>query len=125
MKNISKLKKGINFIETKVYSNEEDELIMKLFEGLHLAGYGRFTWSRICIRPGGNELESVSRSIIVGGVLVCPSDVVVANEDGVVVVRQERAEQVTKYTREILVKDKGARKDLYKKVGIPEDQTVK
>ena len=38
------------------------------------------------IRPGRNEIESVNRPISIGGVLVCPGDVVVADGDGVVVV---------------------------------------
>ena len=48
------------------------------------------------IRPGRNELESVNRPITVGGVLVRPGDVVVADGDGVVVVPRERAEDVAK-----------------------------
>jgi 4-hydroxy-4-methyl-2-oxoglutarate aldolase len=46
------------------------------------------------IRPGRNELESVNRPVTVGGVLVRPGDVVVADGDGVVVVPREQAEQV-------------------------------
>jgi regulator of RNase E activity RraA len=46
------------------------------------------------IRPGRNELESVNRPITIGGVLVRPGDVVMADGDGVVVVPRERAEEV-------------------------------
>ena len=46
------------------------------------------------IRPGRNELESVNRPVTVGGVLVRPGDVVVADGDGVVVVPRERADEV-------------------------------
>jgi len=48
------------------------------------------------IRPGRNELESVNRPVTIGGVLVRPGDVVVADGDGVVVVPRERAEEVAK-----------------------------
>jgi 4-hydroxy-4-methyl-2-oxoglutarate aldolase len=48
------------------------------------------------IRPGRNELESVNRPINLGGVLVRPGDVVVADGDGVVVVPRERAEEVAR-----------------------------
>jgi regulator of RNase E activity RraA len=77
------------------------------------------------IRPGRNELESVNRPVVIGGVLVCPGDIVVGDADGVVVVPREKAEQVAKYAREILNSDKGARKDLYRKIGLPQDKTVK
>jgi len=46
------------------------------------------------IRPGRNELESVNRPLTIGGVLVRPGDVVVADGDGVVVVPRERALEV-------------------------------
>lgn len=46
------------------------------------------------IRPGRNELESVNRPVNIGGVLVRPGDVVMADGDGVIVVPRERAEDV-------------------------------
>jgi regulator of RNase E activity RraA len=46
------------------------------------------------IRPGRNELESVNRPVTIGGALVRPGDVVVADGDGVVVVPRERALEV-------------------------------
>lgn len=46
------------------------------------------------IRPGRNELESVNRPVTVGGVLVRPGDVVMADGDGVVVVPREHAADV-------------------------------
>ncbi|MBA2604134.1 MAG: RraA family protein [Acidobacteria bacterium] len=48
------------------------------------------------VRPGRNELESVNRPVTVGGVLVRPGDVVVADGDGVIVVPRERADEVAK-----------------------------
>ena len=67
------------------------------------------------IRPGRNELESVNRPVTIGGVLVRPGDVVVADGDGVIVVPRERAEEVAKaalpfldnITRERYVKETG------------------
>lgn len=54
------------------------------------------------IRPGRNELESVNRPVTVGGVLVRPGDVVVADGDGVVVVPREHAEEVAKASMQFL-----------------------
>lgn len=77
------------------------------------------------IRPGRNEIESVNRPVSIGGVLVCPGDVVVADGDGVVVVPRAVAEQVAKYAAEILSKDKTGRRGLYESLGRPLDKTVK
>lgn len=76
------------------------------------------------IRPGRNELESVNKPVSVGGVLVYPGDVVVADGDGVIVVPRKHARQVAEYAREILIKDKKARRGLYEELGIPLDETV-
>ncbi|MFH5831201.1 RraA family protein [Halalkalibaculum sp. DA3122] len=76
------------------------------------------------IRPGRNEIESVNKPVVVGGVLVNPGDVVVADGDGVIVVPRKHARQVAEYAREILKGDKQARRNLYKKLGIPLDHTV-
>jgi regulator of RNase E activity RraA len=77
------------------------------------------------IRPGRNEVESVQRPVTIGGVLVRPGDVVVADGDGVVVVPREHAADVAGAARKILEGDKAGRRKLYEKLGIPLDQTVK
>jgi 4-hydroxy-4-methyl-2-oxoglutarate aldolase len=67
------------------------------------------------IRPGRNELESVNRPVTIGGVLVRPGDVVLADGDGVVVVPRERAAEVAEaalpfldnITRERYIKETG------------------
>jgi 4-hydroxy-4-methyl-2-oxoglutarate aldolase len=77
------------------------------------------------IRPGRNEIESINRPVSIGGVLVCPGDVVVGDGDGVVVVPRAVAEQVAKYANNILANDKAGRKGLYESLGRPLDKTVK
>jgi regulator of RNase E activity RraA len=76
------------------------------------------------IRPGRNEVESVNRPIVVGGVLVIPGDVVVADGDGVVVVPRAVAEDVAAYARGIMDNDKAARRGLYEKAGMEKDPSV-
>jgi regulator of RNase E activity RraA len=63
--------------------------------------------------------------VVIGGVLVCPGDVVVADGDGVVVVPRKVAKQVAEFAMAILDKDKAGRLNLYKSLGLPLDNTVK
>ena len=77
------------------------------------------------IRPGRNEIESVNKPVTVGGVLIRPGDVVVADGDGVVVVPREYAKPVAEFALEILKGDKAARRAMYKKLNMPMDATVK
>ncbi len=77
------------------------------------------------IRPGRNEIESVNKPVTVGGVLVRPGDVVVADGDGVIIVPREYAEAVAGYALEILNGDKAGRRSLYEKLNMPLDNTVK
>jgi len=104
-------------VVTDATSRDTDEIAIEKVP-LYLRKKGRG------IRPGRNELESVNRPVSIGGVLVCPGDVVVADADGVIVVPRSNAEQVAKYAREILDKDKDARTLLYQKAGLPADRTV-
>lgn len=103
---------------TDASSRDTDEVALEEFP-LYLRKKGRG------IRPGRNELESVNRPVSIGGVLVCPGDVVVADGDGVIVVPREVAVEVAQHAKAVLAKDKAGRKALYEKLGMPLDQTVK
>ena len=102
---------------TDASSRDTDEVALEEFP-LYLRKKGRG------IRPGRNELESVNRPVSIGGVLVCPGDVVVADGDGVVVVPRRIAPEVAQYAHEVLAKDKAGRRSLYEKLGMPLDKTV-
>ena len=77
------------------------------------------------IRPGRNLVESVNRPVVCGDVLVEPGDVIVADGDGVVVVPRAKAKLVAKYAHETMDKDKAGRRSLYKKLGLPLDDSVR
>ena len=77
------------------------------------------------IRPGRNEIESYNEPVSVGGVLIRPGDVVVADGDGVIVVPRAYAQMVAQYAREILTRDKQGRRALYERLNRPLDNTVK
>jgi regulator of RNase E activity RraA len=109
--------RGALGVVTDASSRDTDEVAIEEFP-LYLREKGRG------IRPGRNELESVNRPISIGGVLVCPGDVVVADGDGVIVVPREVAVAVAGFAQEVLAKDKAGRKGLYKQLGMPLDKTV-
>jgi len=76
------------------------------------------------IRPGRNRFESFNEPVTVGGVVVHPGDVLVADGDGVIVVPRAVAVTVADYARKTLDQDKAGRRSLYERMGRPLDQTV-
>jgi regulator of RNase E activity RraA len=105
-------------VVTSDTSRDTDEIITEKIP-LYLKKVGRG------IRPGRNEIESVNRPVVCGNVLVEPGDVIVADGEGVVAVPRTKAKEVAEYARLILEKDKKARRDIYKALGMPIDDSVK
>jgi 4-hydroxy-4-methyl-2-oxoglutarate aldolase len=77
------------------------------------------------INEGTIAVESYNTPVVVGGVLVMPGDVIVADVDGVAVVPREKAEVVAKIAREIRDGDNAVRRKLYQKGGLKPDSTLK
>jgi 4-hydroxy-4-methyl-2-oxoglutarate aldolase len=103
--------RGCVGVVTNGTARDTDEIITEKVP-LYLRRIGRG------IRPGRNELESVNRPVVCGGVLV-------ADGDGVVVVPRAKAEAVAKYARTIMDGDKEGRRELYKKLGLKPDPSIK
>ncbi|NIM90959.1 MAG: RraA family protein [Candidatus Aminicenantes bacterium] len=110
--------RGALGVVTDAHARDTDEIAIEQVP-LYFRGLGRG------MRPGRNMLESINRPVSIGGVLVCPGDVVVADGDGVVVVPRRVAESVAAQAKKILDMDKDARRSLYKKLGKRLDKTVK
>jgi 4-hydroxy-4-methyl-2-oxoglutarate aldolase len=110
--------RGAVGVVTDAHARDTDEIAIEQVP-LYFRGLGRG------MRPGRNMLESVNRPVSIGGVLVCPGDVVVVDGDGVVVVPRRVAESVAAQARAILDSDKKARRGLYEKLGKKLDKTVK
>jgi regulator of RNase E activity RraA len=110
--------RGAVGVVTSGGARDTDEIIKQKMP-LYLRRLGRG------IRPGRNEVESVNRPVMVGGVLVRPGDVIVADGDGVVVVPRERAEAVARVARRVHESDKAGRRDLYDRLGLPADASVR
>jgi len=110
--------RGCVGVVTSATARDTDEIITEKIP-LYFKHPGRV------IRPGRNEIESVNRPVVVGGVTVIPGDVVVADGDGVIVVPRARAADVARYARKILEGDKTARRGLYERLGLPPDDSVR
>ena len=76
------------------------------------------------INQGRMWVESYNEPIVVGGVLVMPGDIIVADNDGVAVVPRAKGEQVAEIARWIFEDDEVKRGKIYDNVGRPRDWTV-
>ncbi len=76
------------------------------------------------IIPGRIELVEVNTRIGCGGAQVRPGDIVGCDDDGVIVVPLEIAEEVAVHARAILLADMRGRRALYQRLGMPLDETV-
>lgn len=76
-------------------------------------------------RPGRIKAGAINIPVSVGGVLVRPGDVVVADGDGVVVVPREQADSVAEIAWDISKGDKEGRLKLYDKLEMKHDATLK
>jgi len=76
------------------------------------------------IIPGRTETDAVDVPVNVGGALVRPGDVVVADGDGVVVVPVEHAEAVAAAARREQADDQTSRRALYEELGLEPDFTL-
>jgi len=106
-------------------------------EGIVTDGYARDTaeialqktpvCARMCGRtiiPGRIEVVEVQTNIGCGGVQVRPGDIIGCDDDGLVVVPLEVAEEVARHARAVLISDMRERSRLYKRLGNEPDETV-
>jgi regulator of RNase E activity RraA len=112
------LSQGMRGIVTDGGCRDSDEVILE-----RIPVYERPTTRGI--DPGRIQIESYNNPVNVGGVLVMPGDIIVADIDGVVVVPRAKAEAVLAAAHRIQEIDKVERRDLYQKVQRPNDFTVK
>lgn len=85
-------------------------------------------WSRMVSQgmvQGRLQFDARDIPVNVGGVLVQPGDIVVADGDGVIVVPRASARDVAHYAHRELSSDKAARRSLYETLGMELDDTVK
>jgi len=73
---------------------------------------------------GRIQFESTQTPVAIGGVAIFPGDIIVADNDGVIVVPRAVAEQVAKQAHKMLSEDKGTRKKLFEQLGWKYNDTV-
>ncbi|MGB2937696.1 MAG: RraA family protein [Phycisphaerae bacterium] len=84
-------------------------------------------WSAYCSQnmvQGWIKYDSMNIPVSVGGVVVNPGDVVVADGDGVIVVPRAAALDVAKWAHEEHQRDKAGRRRHYEALGMKPDETV-
>lgn len=111
------INRGARGVVTNGGARDTDEIIKS-----QLPVYCAYTGRGI--RPGRLHYDTCNVPVNVGGVLVRPGDIIVADGDGVVCVPIEKAELVAAIAREIQDDDKASRRKHYEKAGLPLDFTV-
>lgn len=110
--------KGMAGVITNGCCRDTDELILQ-----RIPVYSKYQGGGT--RPGRIEAGAINRPVTVGGALVRPGDMVVADGDGVVVVPREHCDKAAEIAWDIASGDKKGRRGLYEKMGMTPDDTVK
>lgn len=110
--------RGMTGVVTNGNCRDTDELILQ-----KIPVYSRYQGGGT--RPGRIEAAAINTPVVVGGALVRPGDIIVADGDGVVVVPREQADEVARIAWDVAKGDKAGRLKLYEKTGKPVDATVK
>lgn len=76
------------------------------------------------IIPGRIEIIETQARIGMGGVQVCPGDIIGCDDDGIVVVPQAVAEEVARHARAVLLADMRKRAKHFAELGYPKDDSV-
>ena len=109
--------RGMSGVVTNGPCRDTDEIILE-----KIPVYSRYQGGGT--RPGRIEAGAINIPVSVGGVMVRPGDVVVADGDGVVVVPREHAEKVNEIAWDIAGGDKRGRRKLYDSLNMEYDATV-
>lgn len=84
-----------------------------------------FSTVRSYTHPDGRiRIKSNNEPVVCAGVYVCPGDVVIADDDGVIVVPQDIADEVAVRAYKIQQKDRIDRRRFYENLGREFDETV-
>jgi 4-hydroxy-4-methyl-2-oxoglutarate aldolase len=104
-------------VVTDGYCRDTDELILQRTP-IAARARGR------TIIPGRCTFTGVGEPVACGGALVRPGDIVGCDGDGCLVVPRELVHDVVVIAKGILIDDARKRRDLYRRVGLPPDETI-
>lgn len=111
------IQKGVRGYITNGGIRDTDEIILQKIP----------CWSRFVSKSmvqGRLQFDAKDIPIAVGGVLVSPGDIVVADGDGVIVVPRKLAFDVARYAHRELASDKKSRREKYENLGLALDDSV-
>jgi 4-hydroxy-4-methyl-2-oxoglutarate aldolase len=111
------IKRGVRGYVSNGSARDTDELILQ-----QVPFWCKFTSQKM--DQGRIQFDAKDIPVAVGGVVIYPGDVVVADGDGVIVVPRKIAREVAKYARRELEHDKVDRRKLYEELGMALDETV-
>jgi 4-hydroxy-4-methyl-2-oxoglutarate aldolase len=111
------VKRGVRGYVSNGSARDTDELILQ-----QVPFWCKFTSQKM--DQGRIQFDAKDVPVAVGGVVVYPGDVVMADGDGVIVVPRKIARGVAKYARRELEHDKVDRRKLYEELGMALDETV-
>lgn len=111
------VRKGLRGFVTNSSFRDTDEMILQ-----KVPAWLAFTSQKMV--QGRIQFDGMQVAVAVGGVTVCPGDVVAADGDGVIVVPREIAAEVAEHARAENKRDRQARRKHYEALGIAPDHTV-
>lgn len=113
----AKLNGAVGFVTNGGGMRDTDEVIMEDIPTWCYFPSQKMDQARI-------QFDAKDVPVAIGGVTIFPGDVVVADNDGVIVVPRAAAKDVAKYAHRELFNDKNSRKNLYDKLGWEHDASV-
>jgi regulator of RNase E activity RraA len=114
---LSGFKKGAHGYVTNGGVRDTDELVIQ-----KIPFWSKFISQKMV--QGRLRFDAKDIPVSVGGVVVYPGDVIVADGDGVIVVPRKIAFEVAKYAHQELKQDKTYRRKLYEELNMKLDDTV-
>ena len=115
---LSAIKKGARGFISNGGVRDTDEIIIQKIP----------FWAKICSQSmvqGRLQFDNQNTPVCVGGIIVNPGDIIVADGDGVIVVPSQFAKDVAIYAQHELINDKITRRKLYEEMGWKLDETVR